>query len=119
VNADLQGQALQAVADARTGRPDVLRPWAVKLLRDRTGKAHDMRVYIAAVDWALEQALHDGTTTVTLNADQLGALRQLLDLVHYDPLAQSWRDRLPSVLFFDDEAREAPARIAHEYGKEG
>ncbi len=34
-------------------------------------------------------------TTVTLDRDQLCALHELLGLVHYDNLAQSWLDLLP------------------------
>ncbi|MFF0822459.1 hypothetical protein ACFYUR_19020 [Micromonospora haikouensis] len=34
--------------------------------------------------------------TVTFTADQLGALRALLRLVHYDNLAQDWFNLLPA-----------------------
>ncbi len=34
-------------------------------------------------------------TAITLDRDQLCALHQLLSLVHYDDLAQSWLDLLP------------------------
>lgn len=49
----------------------------------------------------IEDAPGGPDVTVTLNDDQLAALRQLLDLVHYAALAQSWRDLLPPVLFFE------------------
>lgn len=42
------------------------------------------------------ERLHEhGVVVVHLNEDQRCALRELLGLVHYDDLAQSWRNLLP------------------------
>lgn len=39
-----------------------------------------------------------GTVTVKFSLDAVAALAALLELVHYDDLAQSWRDALPREL---------------------
>jgi hypothetical protein len=55
VDRELQQLAVKAVADADPDGPGGRRLQAVKIVRDRDGKRHQLRDYIAAVDWALSR----------------------------------------------------------------
>jgi hypothetical protein len=86
------GQRLVAVRDARNAA-----------LAEGMAHGNSVNVNAAAMRRAAESVrraagIGQPTVTFSLDQDQLCALRELLRLVHYDDLAQSWLDMLPSVL---------------------
>lgn len=89
---DLRSAALNAVAK-HPGRPlDAIRD-----ARNATDRSWSLSEYANAVRWAEAQAA-GRVVTVALSTDHIEALRALLGLVHYDDLAQGWRDLLPAEL---------------------
>lgn len=55
-------------------------------------------VSAVAVYYEDSEPNEEDSRAIPFTSDQVGALRSLLDLIHYDQLAQSWRDMLPESL---------------------